>query len=86
MKSPLIPHGAGKGDKPRPVDKRTYDANYESIFRSKDRRKDQSSTPPQLPDGGEEIPTQDPVATGGTRCRYRRRLGPDGKTWFIYAC
>ena len=86
MKSPLIPHGAGKGDKPRPVDKKTYDANYESIFRSKDRRKDQGSTSPQLSGGGEEAPAQDPIAAGGTRCRYRRRLGPDGKTWFIYAC
>lgn len=86
MKSPLIPHGAGKGDKPRPVDKRAYDTNYESIFRSKNRREDQSSTPPKLSGGSKENPTQDTVATGGTRCRYRRRLGPDGKTWFIYAC
>jgi len=39
MKSPLIPYGAGKGDKPRPVNKRTYDANYDAIFRKKPKRK-----------------------------------------------
>ena len=39
MKSPLIPHGSGKGDKARPVNKATYDSNYESIFRPKGRRK-----------------------------------------------
>jgi hypothetical protein len=26
---------AGKGDKPRPVDKKKYDNNYKKIFRSK---------------------------------------------------
>lgn len=86
MKSPLIPHGAGKGSKPRPVDKAAYDTNYNDIFRSKDRGKDQGSTPPELPGGSEAAPAQDAVAAGGTRCRYRRKLGPDGKTWFIYAC
>jgi hypothetical protein len=85
MKSPLIPYGAGKGDKPRPVDKRTYDANYDTIFRSKGRRKDQGSTPPQLPGGGEEAPTQDPVATGRPRDKYYRRVGPDGQTQFVVA-
>ena len=86
MKSPLIPHGAGKGSKPRPVNKSAYDTNYNAIFRSPHRRKDQGSTPPELPDGSKETPTQDPGAAGATRCRYRRRLGPDGKTWFVYAC
>ena len=86
MKSPLIPHGAGKGDKPRPVDKKTYDDNFDAIFRSKGRRKDKVSPPPQLPVGSEEVPAQNPISAGGARCRYRRRLGPDGKTWFIYAC
>jgi|688.fasta_scaffold2135463_2 hypothetical protein len=83
MKSPLIPYGAGKGDKPRPVDKRTYDANYEAIFRSKDRREDQGSTPPQLPGGGEEASTQDAVAAGANGSLYNRQLGPDGATWFV---
>lgn len=86
MKSPLIPHGAGKGDKPRPVNKQTYDRNYDDIFRSKNRRKDQGGTAPELPNGSEETSTKDTISTGGTRCRYRRRLGPDGKTWFVYAC
>ena len=85
MKSPLIPHGAGKGDKPRPVDKRTYDANYESIFRSKDRRKDQSSTPPQLSGGGEEVSTEITCPTAAPSNRYNRRLGPDGQTLFVVA-
>jgi hypothetical protein len=85
MKSPLIPHGAGKGDKPRPVDKKAYDANFNAIFRPKNRRENQSSTPPQLSGGGEEAPAQDPIAAGGTRNRYRRRLGPDGQTLFIVA-
>ena len=29
--------GAGKGDKPRPVDKKKYDENYERIFRGVDK-------------------------------------------------
>ena len=28
------PRGAGKGDSPRPVNKRRYDENYDRIFRS----------------------------------------------------
>jgi len=28
--------GAGKGDAPRPVDKRKYDENYDAIFRKKE--------------------------------------------------
>ena len=28
MKSPLIPHPSGKGDKQRPTNKKTYDDNY----------------------------------------------------------
>jgi len=86
MKSPLIPYGAGKGDKPRPVNKRTYDANYDAIFRSSGRRKDQGNAAPQLPGGGEEASTQDDGTTGTIGREYYRRLGPDGKTWFIYAC
>ena len=86
MKSPLIPHGAGKGDKPRPVDKKAYDANYESIFRSKNRRKDQGGTPPELPGGSEAAPAENAVATGTTRNRYNRVVGPDGQTVFVRAC
>lgn len=29
---------AGKGDKPRPVDKKKYDENYELIFRKKKKK------------------------------------------------
>ena len=85
MKSPLIPYGAGKGDKPRPVDKQTYDANFNAIFRPAGRRKDKGSTPPQLPGGSEKATTQDTVSAGTTRGQYRRLLGPDGQTLFIAA-
>ena len=86
MKSPLIPHGAGKGDKPRPVDKQTYDKNFDAIFRSKDRRKDQGGTPPQLPGGSEAAFAADAGATRATRNRYNRVTGPDGQTVFVRAC
>ena len=85
MKSPLIPHGAGKGDKPRPVDKKAYDENFNAIFRPKDRRKDQVGTPPQLPGSSKEAPTANDCPTASPRNRYRRRLGPDGQTLFIVA-
>jgi len=29
----------GKGDRPRPVDKKTYDYNYEKIFKRKKKKK-----------------------------------------------
>ena len=29
--------GSGKGDKPRPVNKKKYGANYDAIFRKKDK-------------------------------------------------
>jgi hypothetical protein len=83
MKSPLIPHSAGKGDKPRPVNKQTYDANFNAIFRPKNRRKDKSSTPPQLPDGGEKVSAKDAIAAGANGSRYNHQLGPDGATWFV---
>jgi hypothetical protein len=83
MKSPLTPYGAGKGDKPRPVDKRTYDANFDAIFRPKNRRKDQSSTPTQLPDGGKKVSAKDAIAAGANGSLYNRQLGPDGATWFV---
>ena len=85
MKSPLIPHGSGKGDKARPVNKKTYDANFNAIFRSPNRRKDKGSTPPQLPGGGEEVPTENACPTTAPSNRYNRRLGPDGQTLFIVA-
>lgn len=85
MKSPLIPHGAGKGSKPRPVNKTTYDTNYESIFRSKNRGKDQGSTAPELPGGIPAKPTDYLRTAGTTRNRYYRVTGPDGQTVFIRA-
>jgi uncharacterized protein with von Willebrand factor type A (vWA) domain len=86
MKSPLIPQGAGKGDKPRPVDKQTYDRNFDAIFRSKDRRKDQVGTPPELSGGSETAPAENAGATRTTRNRYNRVTGPDGQTVFVRAC
>ena len=83
MKSPLIPHGAGKGDKPRPVNKQAYDRNYDSIFRSKDRRKDQGQAPQDVP--GAEQESEMPRPAGRPRDQYHRRLGPDGQTLFIVA-
>ena len=85
MKSPLIPYGAGKGDKARPVNKKTYDDNFNAIFRSPNRRKDKVSTPTQLPGGSEKATTQDTVPAGTTRGQYRRLLGPDGQTLFLAA-
>ena len=85
MKSPLIPHGSGKGDKARPVNKKTYDANFNAIFRSPNRRKDKVSTPTKLPGGSEEVPTANACPTAAPSNRYNRRLGPDGQTLFITA-
>ena len=45
MKSPLIPHPSGKGDKQRPTNKKTYDDNYNEIFRPKNRGKHQEKAP-----------------------------------------
>jgi hypothetical protein len=67
------------------VNKKTYDANFNAIFRSPNRRKDKVSTPTQLPGGSEEATTQDTVPAGTTRRQYRRHLGPDGQTLFIAA-
>jgi len=86
MKSPLIPHGAGKGDKPRPVNKQTYDRNFDDIFRSKNRRKDQVGTAPELSSSVPAKPTDYLRTTGGTRNRYNRVTGPDGQTVFVRAC
>lgn len=86
MKSPLIPHGAGKGDKPRPVDKKAYDENFNAIFRPKNRRENQSSTPPKLSGSIPSKPTDYLRTTGATRNRYNRVTGPDGQTVFIRAC
>lgn len=86
MKSPLIPHGAGKGDKPRPVNKQTYDRNFDDIFRSKNRRKDQGGTAPELSSGSEAAPAENAGATRTTRNRYNRVVGPDGQTVFVRAC
>lgn len=33
---------AGKGDKPRPIDKKKFDANYDLIFRQKKSKKKKS--------------------------------------------
>jgi len=85
MKSPLIPYGAGKGDKARPVNKKTYDDNFNAIFRSKGRRKDKGSTPTQLPGGSEEVSTANACPTASPSNRYHRRLGPDGQTLFVVA-
>jgi hypothetical protein len=85
MKSPLIPHGAGKGDKARPVNKKTYDDNFNAIFRSPNRRKDKVSTPTQLPGGSEEVSTANACPTASPSNRYHRRLGPDGQTLFVVA-
>jgi hypothetical protein len=85
MKSPLIPHPSGKGDKPRPVDKKTYDANFNAIFRSPNRRKDKVSTSPQLSGGIEEVSTEITCPTAAPSNRYNRRLGPDGQTLFVVA-
>ena len=85
MKSPLIPHGSGKGDKSRPVNKAAYDANFNAIFRPAGRRKSKGSTPSQLPGGSEEVPTANARPTAAPSNRYNRRLGPDGQTLFIVA-
>lgn len=86
MKSPLIPHGAGKGDKPRPVNKEVYDKNFDAIFRSADRGEGEGGTPPQLPGGSETAFAADAGATRTTRNRYNRVVGPDGQTVFVRAC
>lgn len=83
MKSPLTPHQAGKGDKQRPVKKQTYDRNYDSIFRSKNRRKHQEKAPQDVL--GAEQQSEVPRQAGRPRDQYHRRLGPDGQTLFIVA-
>ena len=83
MKSPLIPHQAGKGDKQRPVNKQTYDRNYDQIFRSKDRRKHQEKAPQDVLGEGHQI--DGPGSESRPRDKYYRRVGPDGQTQFIVA-
>jgi hypothetical protein len=36
---------AGKGDKPRPVDKKKYDENYDAIFGKKNKEEEQTNQP-----------------------------------------
>ena len=83
MKSPLIPHQAGKGDKQRPTNKKTYDDNYNEIFRPKNRGKHQEKAQEDVLGEGHE--TDDARPADRPRNQYNRRLGPDGQTLFIVA-
>ena len=65
------------------MNKETYDRNYDEIFRSKDRRKDQGEAPPDVP--GAKQTGEVPGSTGRPRDQYHRRLGPDGQTVFVVA-
>ena len=83
MKSPLIPHQAGKGDKQRPTNKKTYDDNYNEIFRPKNRRKHQEKAQEDVLGEGHKIDDARPADRPSHQ--YNRRLGPDGQTLFITA-
>jgi len=83
MKSPLIPHGSGKGDKQRPTNKKTYDDNYNEIFRPKNRGKHQEKASQDVLGEGHEIDVTRPADR--LSHQYNRRLGPDGQTRFVVA-
>ena len=83
MKSPLIPHGSGKGDKQRPTNNKTYDDNYHEIFRPKNRGKHQEKAPQDVLGESHKIDVTRPANRPSHQ--YNRRLGPDGQTLFIVA-
>ena len=83
MKSPLIPHPSGKGDKQRPTNKKTYDDNYNEIFRPKNRRKHQEEAQEDVLGEGHHNDVTRPANRPSHQ--YNRRLGPDGQTRFVVA-